>query len=107
MKHSDTSITDSNVQFYLSLVEYCCEVIFAFIAEVEDAGVKANQSKWRSACLDYHIALTLADSAFTKERQEIVQKDMNRTWADFRQKKAYKRIQSSELSMIVWLVYGH
>lgn len=107
MQHSGKSITDSDVQFYLCLVGYCWQVMVAFIAEVEDAGVNAITSTWRSACLDYHIALSLADSAFTNERQEIAQKDMNRTWADFRQKKAYKRIQSSELTTIVWLVYGY
>ncbi|KAG2335279.1 hypothetical protein BDR05DRAFT_954197, partial [Suillus weaverae] len=90
----DTSIHDTNVQFYLSLVAYTAAVVTAFIREVEEDGAKASQSKWRSALLDYHIALTLENSAFTTTHQKIAEQNMKRTWAQFREKKAYKRIQS-------------
>ncbi|KIK39219.1 hypothetical protein CY34DRAFT_108334 [Suillus luteus UH-Slu-Lm8-n1] len=65
-----------------------------FITEVEEAGTKASQSKWRSTCLNYHIALSLEKCAFTLEHQQIAQQKMNRTWAQFRVKRAYKPIQS-------------
>ena len=92
----DAKVEDPNIQFYLALISYTAAVITAFIGEVQDDGAKASQSKWRSAHLDYHIALTLDNSAFTKEHQRMAEQKMNRTWAQFREKKVYKRIQSSE-----------
>jgi hypothetical protein len=89
-------VEDPNIQFYLALISYHAAVITAFIGEVQDDGAKASQSKWRSAHLDYHIALTLENSAFTKQHQRMAEQKMNRTWAQFREKKVYKRIQSSE-----------
>jgi hypothetical protein len=92
----DSSVNDWQFQFYLALTEYTAAVITAFAREVQEDGNKASHSKWRSAILDYHIALTLENSAFTPEHQTIALKKMKRTWNQFKDKKVYKRIQSSE-----------
>jgi hypothetical protein len=94
--HPGSSVNDEHVRFYLCLLKYCWAVVIGFVKEVNEAGTKANQSKWRSACLDYHIALSLEQCAFTEEHQQIAQQKMNRTWAQFREKRAYKPIQSCE-----------
>ncbi|KAG2107605.1 hypothetical protein DEU56DRAFT_920566 [Suillus clintonianus] len=87
-------VDDPDVQFYLALVSYVASVITTFVREVEEGGAKATESNWRSAALDYHIALTLENSAFASTHQRVAEEKMNRTWADFRAKKDYKRIKS-------------
>ncbi|KAG1786397.1 uncharacterized protein HD556DRAFT_1449774 [Suillus plorans] len=83
---------DEQIMFYLSLATYLADVIYGFIGEVKQDGPKAKSSKWRSAHLDFHIALALQNSAFTPEHQKIALKKMNRTWAQFREKRVYKKI---------------
>ncbi|KAG2029763.1 hypothetical protein BDR03DRAFT_1017979 [Suillus americanus] len=87
-------VDDPDVQFYLALISYIASVITTFVHEVQEDGAKATESNWRSAVLDYHIALTLENSAFASTHQRIAEEKMNRTWADFRAKKDYKRIKS-------------
>ncbi|KAG1720984.1 uncharacterized protein EDB91DRAFT_1256740 [Suillus paluster] len=94
MKIPQSSIEDWQIQFYLALTAYTAEVITAFAREVKDDAVKATNSKWRSAYLDYHIALLLQNSAFTKEHQTIAVKKMKRSWIHFQEKKVYKPIES-------------
>ncbi|KAG1825324.1 hypothetical protein DFJ58DRAFT_849574 [Suillus subalutaceus] len=57
------------------------------------ADASSSTSKWRSAYLDYHMALTLHDSSFTEETQITTMKDIKRTWAQFREKKPLKEVQ--------------
>jgi hypothetical protein len=96
IERPDIKVEDPDVQFYLALIAYTASVITSVVREIQEDGPKATKSKWRSAHLDYHIALTLENSAFTSTHQRIAEQKMNRTWAQFREKKAYKRIQSSE-----------
>lgn len=93
IKLPKSSGLDQTIQFYLSLIAYITRVINAFAGEVKEDGAKATSSQWRSAHLDFHIALMLHDSAFTPEHQAIALKDMRRTWTHFKAKKVYKKIQ--------------
>ncbi|KAG1879694.1 hypothetical protein C8R48DRAFT_767930 [Suillus tomentosus] len=94
MKLPKAAHIDEQIMFYISLTAYLADVIYAFVGEVRQDGPKAKTSKWRSAHLDFHIALALQDSAFTLEHQKIALKKINRTWAQFREKKLYKRVQA-------------
>ncbi|KAG2121466.1 hypothetical protein DEU56DRAFT_918153 [Suillus clintonianus] len=90
----DVDVKNPDIQFYLALISYAAEIITSFVTEVREAGDNIRQSKWRSAILDYHIALTLENSAFTSTHQRLAEQKMNRTWAQFREKKLFKKIQS-------------
>ncbi|KAG1789581.1 uncharacterized protein HD556DRAFT_1311175 [Suillus plorans] len=85
------SVNDT-VKFYLSLVSYFKDVILAFHQEAKD-DASSSTSKWRSAYLDYHIALALHNSAFTEAMQATALGEMKRTWAQFLEKKALKEVQ--------------
>ncbi|KAG1886469.1 hypothetical protein F4604DRAFT_1675383 [Suillus subluteus] len=83
---------DCNVKFYMSLVAYFKDVISAFHGEAK-ADASSSTSKWRSAYLDYHIALALHGSSFTKDMQITALKEIKRTWTQFREKKGLREIQ--------------
>ncbi|KAG2090480.1 uncharacterized protein F5147DRAFT_658149 [Suillus discolor] len=88
LKLPESAINARQSRFYLSLASYMSNVLNAFIGEVKQEGPKGITSKWCSAHLDFHIALTLHDSAFTVAHQKIALKKMNWTWAQFKEKKA-------------------
>lgn len=92
MKLPKADRVDQTLQFYLSLVSYFKDVIWAFHSEAKDDASSSN-SKWRSAYLDYHFALALHDSSFTEDTQATALKAMKRTWTHFWEKKAFKDVQ--------------
>ncbi|KAG1719707.1 uncharacterized protein EDB91DRAFT_1257449 [Suillus paluster] len=82
---------DETLDFYLSLVRYCSMIITAFHREAK-VDRSSFTPKWRSAHLDYYIAMLVYDSAFTEERQIAALASMKRTWIQFKEKKAFKTV---------------
>ncbi|KAG1886466.1 hypothetical protein F4604DRAFT_1675381 [Suillus subluteus] len=83
---------DGSLNFYMSLVAYFKDIISAFHGEAK-ADASSSTSKWRSAYLDYHMALSLHGSSFTTEKQITALKEIKRTWTQFREKKGLKEVQ--------------
>lgn len=82
----------------MSLIEYLARIITAFSREAMEDKSSSN-SKWRSAYLEFHFAMALKDSAFTKEMQDAALKEMKRTWAHFKEKRAFKKVQGRKESL--------
>jgi hypothetical protein len=59
---------------------------------------RRNSKTWRSAHLDYFLAMSIHDSAFTKQMQKHVLSKINRTWDDFVNQKGYTPAQESKWS---------
>ncbi|KAG2108221.1 uncharacterized protein F5147DRAFT_652943 [Suillus discolor] len=67
------------------------DVLNAFVSEVKQEGPKGITSKWHSAHLKFHITLALHNNAFTVAHHNIALKKMNQTWAQFKEKKVYRK----------------
>lgn len=85
MQYPELSATRNE---YTSIAYYYCDVLLAFVDEVKRTW-RRNSTKWRSAHLDYHLALSLNNSAFNKQMQKAALAKMNRTWDDFVNKKVF------------------
>ncbi|KAG2063550.1 hypothetical protein BDR04DRAFT_1123183 [Suillus decipiens] len=83
---------DEELQLYLSLTSYFAQVISAFKVEL-GCDVNCTSPTWRSAHLDFHMALALHDNSYTKDQQDVALKKMKRSWDSFRDKKPYKKVQ--------------
>ncbi|KAG2121472.1 hypothetical protein DEU56DRAFT_760646 [Suillus clintonianus] len=70
----------ADLQSYVSVAAYLRDVILAFMEEWEGEGFKA---KFRSARLEFHMAMALTGGAFTDRNMRKVQKRFNVTWNDF------------------------
>ncbi|KAG2354617.1 hypothetical protein BDR07DRAFT_1382094 [Suillus spraguei] len=79
-------------QLYISLTSYFAQVISAFKGEL-GCDVNCTSPKWRSAHLDFHMALALHDNSYTKDQQDGALKTMKRSWDSFKDKKPYKKVQ--------------
>ncbi|KAG1784504.1 uncharacterized protein HD556DRAFT_1451703 [Suillus plorans] len=78
--------------FYMSLISYFAVLITAFLREAK-ADSSSSNSKWRSAYLDYHMALALHGNSFTLDQQIVAMQDIKRSWNQFREKKVFKKVQ--------------
>ncbi|KAG1832553.1 hypothetical protein DFJ58DRAFT_848004 [Suillus subalutaceus] len=83
---------DDMLILYISFVGYLAQIVSAFHAEAK-ADPSSSTNKWRSAYLEYHIALALYDNAFTEEKQTAALNEMKRTWVQFKEKKGFKKVQ--------------
>jgi hypothetical protein len=90
-------------QLYISLTSYFAQVISAFKGEL-GCDVNCTSPKWRSAHLDFHMALALHDNSYTKDQQDGALKTMKRSWDSFKDKKPYKKVQDCEWLSIYLLV---
>ncbi|KAG1830501.1 hypothetical protein DFJ58DRAFT_736936 [Suillus subalutaceus] len=84
---------NKELQLYISISAYLASTVTAFKGELGTDNTTSSNAMWRSAHLDFHIALALEDSAFTQEQQTIALKAIRRSWKHFREKKTYKRVQ--------------
>ncbi|KAG1718477.1 uncharacterized protein EDB91DRAFT_1090035 [Suillus paluster] len=84
---------DNELQLYISIAEYLASIVTAFKGELGTDNTTSSNTKWRSAHLDFHIALALEGNAFTQEQQTIALKAMKRSWNHFREKRTFKKVQ--------------
>jgi uncharacterized membrane protein YoaT (DUF817 family) len=98
----ETPKTKNACHMYIAIVSYLAQVVSAFHKEVTSEP-SSSTTKWRSVYLDYHLAMALHDSAFTRDQQAIALKKMKRTWAHFKERKRYPKVQESTYSMPIGL----
>ncbi|KAG1847427.1 hypothetical protein F4604DRAFT_1935938 [Suillus subluteus] len=84
---------NTELRLYISISAYLASVVSAFKGELGTDNTTSSNAMWRSAHLDFHIALALQDHAYTLEQQTIALKAIRRSWNHFREKKTYKKVQ--------------
>ncbi|KAG2360972.1 hypothetical protein BDR07DRAFT_1486434 [Suillus spraguei] len=72
-----------DLEVYVSVAAYLRDVILAFKEEWEDDGYK---TKFRSARLEFHIAMVLTGGTFNDRNVRKMQKKFNVTWDHFAQR---------------------
>jgi hypothetical protein len=82
----------STLDTYTSIADYYCDVLLAFLEETKETW-RCNSKTWRSAYMDYHLTMTIHNSAFIEPMQKQVLAKIQLTWDDFKKKKIYKPIQ--------------
>jgi hypothetical protein len=90
-----SSTRDETFDLFLSIIHYLAAVVTAFSREAT-ADESSFTSTWRSAHLDYYLALVIHDSAFTPTLQNAALKKMKRSWNDFTKKKGYAKVAQSK-----------
>ncbi|KAG1828889.1 hypothetical protein DFJ58DRAFT_737581 [Suillus subalutaceus] len=89
--------TIPQLQTYVAVTYYYCEVLLAFVQEVKVDDPVSNKT-WRSAHLDYHFALALENSAFNVIMQKTALAKIKRSWGDFKEKKVYEPVQQLDIA---------
>ncbi|KAG1830495.1 hypothetical protein DFJ58DRAFT_848445 [Suillus subalutaceus] len=76
----ENRMDEGDLQLYVSVAAYLRDVIYAFKEEWEGEGYKP---KFRSARLEFHMAMVLTGGMFTDRNVQKVQKKFNVTWNHF------------------------
>ncbi|KAG2360977.1 hypothetical protein BDR07DRAFT_1486439 [Suillus spraguei] len=81
-----------DLQLYTSVAAYIRDVIVAFKEEWEEVGY---EPKFRSARLEFHMAMVLTGGAFNDQNLRRVKKKFNVTWNDF-----VKRVEVTDVTKL-------